>query len=142
MTNLEFDDVEQKEEVTGVAAEKANILSSPAAENCKALLTLAPVDNKNKCRPFWCLKRFYMFCQEILKSVQADIIRSDVWVSAPPDSRKSPENINALFAFSGYVLQMGYTNKMYYPHRNTQLQHLCSEHRKKDIVVGSRDIIV
>lgn len=41
---VRFDDVEQNEAVTGVVAEKANILSSPAAEICNALLILAPVD--------------------------------------------------------------------------------------------------
>ncbi|XP_073951740.1 uncharacterized protein [Choristoneura fumiferana] len=29
-----------------------------------------------------------------------------VWVSAPPNPRESPKNINTLFAFAGYILQM------------------------------------
>lgn len=39
---VKLEDVEQNEVETGVAAEKARILSSPASENWRALLTLVP----------------------------------------------------------------------------------------------------
>lgn len=41
---VKLEDVVQNELETGVAAENAKILSSPVAENCKALLILKPVE--------------------------------------------------------------------------------------------------